>query len=159
VALAREELKKGAKAWVSRFRAEAEIVEILPDGAKVMAGVLKAVVPFSELFSPGEAPPDARPFAKGRLSQSEATAVAIQTRDNTCDLRGLRTDDAVAMAVTFLDRALNDGLRVCFLVHGHGTGAIRDALRKELKESPYVAQYRPGTQHEGGDGATIVHLA
>lgn len=159
MALAREDLKKGAKAWVSRFRAEAEIVEILPDGAKVMAGVLKAVVPFSELFSPSEAPPDARPFAKGRLSQTEAAAVAIQTRDNTCDLRGLRTDDAVAMAVTFLDRALNDGLRVCFLVHGHGTGAIRDALRKELKESPYVAQFRPGTQHEGGDGATIVHLA
>jgi dsDNA-specific endonuclease/ATPase MutS2 len=36
---------------------------------------------------------------------------------------------------------------------------VRDAVRAELKESPYVASFRPGTQAEGGDGATVVHLA
>lgn len=166
--LAREDLRRGAKVWVSRFRAEAEIVELSPDGAKVSAGVLKALVPFTELFTPDDrtAPnaieprsPLGRTAIAGRGLTTEAPAVAIQTKDNTCDLRGLRADDAVAMATTFLDRALNDGLRVVFLVHGHGTGAIREALRKELKESPYVSQFRPGVQHEGGDGATIVHLA
>ena len=74
------------------------------------------------------------------------------------DLRGLRTDDALPMAMTFLDRALNQGLRVAFLIHGHGTGAIREAVRKELKSSPYVRFFRPGEQSEGGDGVTVVWL-
>lgn len=156
--IARDAIKKGARVWVARFRAEAEIVEVGADGqVRVAAGILKAQVPTSELFSP-----DARPqeVAKGKgKGLAEGPVAVIQTKDNTCDLRGLRTDDAIAMATTFLDRALNDGLRVCFLVHGHGTGAVRDALRKELKQSPYVSQFRPGGQHEGGDGATVVHLA
>ena len=63
------------------------------------------------------------------------------------------------MATTFLDRSLNDGRRVAFLVHGHGTGALREAIRKELKESRYVSYFRPGTQDEGGDGVTVVWLA
>jgi DNA mismatch repair protein MutS2 len=44
-------------------------------------------------------------------------------------------------------------------VHGHGTGALRDAIRKELRESRYVAHFRPGTSGEGGDGVTVVWLA
>ena len=61
--------------------------------------------------------------------------------------------------MSFLDRALNEGLRVCFIVHGHGTGALRDAVRKELQASPYVRYFRPGGQGEGGDGVTVAWLA
>ncbi len=39
-----------------------------------------------------------------------------------------------------------------------GQGALREVLRKELSESPYVSYFRPGTQHEGGDGVTVVWL-
>ena len=83
----------------------------------------------------------------------------MQTRENTCDVRGLYTDDAVPFAMTFLDRALNQGLRVAFVIHGHGTGALRDAVRRELKQSSYVARFRPGETGEGGDGVTVVWLS
>lgn len=157
--VSRDDLKRGQKVYVARFRGEAEIVEVGPDGATVAAGALKAKVPFTELFVPDEREAPKAHRARGAIAATtEAPGAVLQTRDNTCDLRGLRTDDALALAVQFLDRALNDGLRVCFLVHGHGTGAIREALRKELKESPYVAHFRPGGTNEGGDGATIVHL-
>ena len=66
---------------------------------------------------------------------------------------------ALSLATTFLDRSLNEGRRVVFLVHGHGTGALREAIRKELKESRYVQFFRPGTNGEGGDGVTVVWLA
>ena len=85
--------------------------------------------------------------------------VALQTSDNTVDLRGLRSEDAVTLAITFLDRSLNEERRVCFLVHGHGTGALRDAIRRELKSSPYVRFFRPGSSGEGGDGVTIAWLS
>jgi DNA mismatch repair protein MutS2 len=83
----------------------------------------------------------------------------LQTRDNTCDLRGLRVDDALAMATSFLDRAINEGVPAVFLLHGHGTGALRDAVRKELARSTYVARYRPADAGQGGEGVTVVWLA
>ena len=82
----------------------------------------------------------------------------IQTSDNSVDLRGLRTDDALSLAITFLDRSLNEARRVAFLIHGHGTGALREAIRAELKQSRYVAHFRPGESGEGGDGVTVVWL-
>ena len=47
----------------------------------------------------------------------------------------------------------------CLILHGHGTGALKQALREALSTSPYVAEHRRGDQHEGGDAVTIVTLA
>jgi DNA mismatch repair protein MutS2 len=44
------------------------------------------------------------------------------------------------------------------VVHGHGTGALKKAVREELDSSPYVASFRRGEAHEGGDGVTLVTL-
>ena len=82
--------------------------------------------------------------------------VPVQTTSNTCDLRGLRVDDGLSMMTAFLDRAMGHGDRVVFVIHGHGTGAMRDAVRAELASSPYVRSSRPGERHEGGDGVTVV---
>jgi DNA mismatch repair protein MutS2 len=87
-----------------------------------------------------------------------AVEPAIQTSENTCDLRGLRVDDAWPMLESFMDRRLNEGDRLVIAVHGHGTGALRDHVRERLKESRYVANFRPGTNNEGGDGVTIITL-
>ena len=48
---------------------------------------------------------------------------------------------------------------MCFLVHGHGTGALKEAIRRELKSSPYVRFFRAGASGEGGDGVTIAWLS
>jgi DNA mismatch repair protein MutS2 len=153
------DLRKGMKVYVPRLRAEAEIVDVLSDGGvRVAAGPLKLVVAASELrAAEHEAPPPPPPRAK--KSAYVESDIAIPTRDNSCDLRGLRVDDAVAMATSALDRALTDGRRFVYLIHGHGTGALRDAIRKELRGSRYVAALRPGTSDEGGDGVTVVRLA
>ncbi|MEZ4310087.1 MAG: Smr/MutS family protein [Polyangiaceae bacterium] len=62
------------------------------------------------------------------------------------------------MAEQFLDRMLGSGRRVAFLIHGHGTGAVREAIRQSMRSSPYVDRSRPGEQREGGDGVTVVWL-
>ena len=53
---------------------------------------------------------------------------------------------------------MREGRRVAFLIHGHGTGALRDAIRKEVEASGYAAEMRPGETGEGGDGVTVVWL-
>jgi DNA mismatch repair protein MutS2 len=84
---------------------------------------------------------------------------AIQTTDNTCDLRGLRVEEAISSATRFLDRSMRTGRRVAFLIHGHGTGALREAVRREVEASGYAEHLRPGDSTEGGDGVTVVWLA
>ena len=62
------------------------------------------------------------------------------------------------MAEQFLDRCVGRGLRVAFLIHGHGTGALRKEIRDALRASSYVERSRPGEPREGGDGVTVVWL-
>jgi DNA mismatch repair protein MutS2 len=60
--------------------------------------------------------------------------------------------------MSFLDRALNEGQNAVFLLHGQGTGALRDALRRELARSPYVARFQGAPAARGGEAVTIVWL-
>ncbi len=120
----------------------------------------QVLVTRDELRAP-EAQGKPRPGAKAapRERPSRVLEPAIQTSDNTCDLRGMRVDEAIGEATRFLDRSTREGRRVVFLIHGHGTGALRDAIRTEVEASGYAAHLRPGEQSEGGDGVTVVWLA
>jgi len=155
------DLRKGEKVWVLRLRAEGEVVDLMGDGTvRIAAGPLKLTVPSSELRARPPQPPAApKPAPRAAPARSSFDQTPVQSQDNTCDLRGLRVDDGVAMATTFLDRATGEGRDVVFLLHGHGTGALRDALRRELARSPYVARSRSGGPGEGGEAVTVVWLA
>ena len=158
-ALRGADLRKGLRVWVQRLRAEGEVVEVLgSDQVRVAAGPLKLTVSVGELrkAKQADAPPVRPPVAEVAPVFDPAP---IPTSDNTCDLRGLRVDDAIALATTFLDRALGDGKRCVFLLHGGGTGALRDALRKELARSPYVARFAGAEADRGGERMTAVWLA
>ncbi|HEX7602969.1 MAG TPA: Smr/MutS family protein [Polyangiaceae bacterium] len=157
------ELRPGVRVWVPRLRAEAEVLDVLPGAVRVAAGAMKLVVDIAELRAASAAAPR-RESRTPRLRTApeppvRADEVAMQTTDNTCDLRGLRVDDALSLAGTFLDRAINQGRRVLFFVHGHGTGALREAVRKELGASRFVARFRSGESGEGGEGVTVAWLA
>jgi DNA mismatch repair protein MutS2 len=156
------ELAPGMKVYVPRVRSQAQIVEVLSGSqVRVAVGSVKLVVPLNELSAAPPASPPPPPRAQASKMVLDAAAdpsLPIQTADNRCDLRGLRVDEAVAMTEQFLDRCLNEGRRVAFLIHGHGTGALRNAVREALVSSSYVSRWRPGGQDEGGDGVTVVWL-
>jgi DNA mismatch repair protein MutS2 len=162
------DLRRGVRVWVPRLRAEADVIEVLSDGAvRVAAGPLKLTVTASELRSalrePEPRKTDVRAPRNGtRVPDTVATPsppAPIQVRSNTCDLRGLRVDDGISMATSFLDRALHEGHDVVFLLHGQGTGALRDAIREELQRTPYVTRFRGEESERGGDGVTVVWLS
>jgi DNA mismatch repair protein MutS2 len=170
-----KDLRKGARVWVPRLRAEAEVVEVLGgDLVRVAAGSLKLTVAARELREadrpePGASrtPSRSARAARGRSEDAASSAARLDsspvdallpTRDNTCDLRGMRVDDALSMAASFLDRALGDGERAVFLLHGHGSGALRDALRRELERSTWVTRFGGGQAGQGGEAVTVVWL-
>ncbi len=74
------------------------------------------------------------------------------------DLHGMRVEQALAEADRALDQAMVGGLSVLKITHGHGTGAVRDALRRMLAVHPHVEGFRFASPYEGGLAATIVEL-
>ncbi len=88
-----------------------------------------------------------------RLQLSRARSVA-----SSLDLRGARVDEALEALSSYLDDASLAGLEQVLIIHGLGTGALRDAVRKTCGAHPLVRSQRAGERGEGGDGATIVKL-
>jgi DNA mismatch repair protein MutS2 len=91
-------------------------------------------------------------------SERPAEPAAMQTGANTLDLRGQRADEALGELEAFLDRTALEGADTVFIIHGHGTGALRKVVREYLATSPYVERFRPGGTGEGGDGVSVVSL-
>jgi DNA mismatch repair protein MutS2 len=76
--------------------------------------------------------------------------------DNVVDLRGARPDEALALLEVSLARAIEDDQEVLIVRHGHGSGALRQAVREHLPRLDHVTRHRPGLAPEGGDGVTVV---
>jgi DNA mismatch repair protein MutS2 len=79
----------------------------------------------------------------------------VRTSANTLDLRGERVDDALAKVDAFLDRLLNVGEPLGFVLHGHGTGALKSAVRAHLSASSYIERSEAADSESGGDAFTI----
>ncbi len=77
---------------------------------------------------------------------------------STLDLRGYKVEDALDSLEFYLDKASLANLACVTIIHGHGTGALKSAVRDFLSTSPYVAKFRPGEDAEGGDGVSVVDI-
>lgn len=73
-------------------------------------------------------------------------------------LLGERVEPALGKLDGYLDQALLTEMPEVRVVHGHGSGRLREAVRDHLEGHPAVSKYRPGTPDEGGNGATVVEL-
>jgi len=58
----------------------------------------------------------------------------------------------------FIDESLMAGRDTVFVIHGHGTGALRNAIRTHLTSHKGIEKHRAGEQNEGGDGVTVAFL-
>jgi DNA mismatch repair protein MutS2 len=103
-----------------------------------------------------------------RQARAEATRpqlVTLPSRDETpapelqLDLRGWRVEDALEEVENYLNDAAMSGLTSVRLLHGKGTGALRQAIREQLRHHPLVKQFASAEPRDGGDGVTIVTLA
>jgi DNA mismatch repair protein MutS2 len=78
---------------------------------------------------------------------------------NEIHLRRLILDEALLRLDEYLDDAFMAGMLSVRVVHGKGTGTLRQAVREYLAKHSLVKSYRSGAYGEGGDGVTIVELA
>ncbi len=101
------------------------------------------------------------------LIKREAKAKGIYKKDfsiqrhsisQTLDLRGYRCEEALDEIESYLDKASLANLSPVYIIHGHGTGALKQIIRDYLMSSPYVAKFRAGESAEGGDGVSVVDI-
>jgi DNA mismatch repair protein MutS2 len=103
-------------------------------------------------------PPHARLEPRVRVEAAGPAEPAELGGTERCDLHGLRVEEALERLVQVLDRAARRGCDRVVIVHGRGTGALRDAVRGFLRDSPYVERFAAAEPVEGGDGATVALL-
>lgn len=75
------------------------------------------------------------------------------------DLRGQRAEDALDALEHYLDAAYLAGLPFVRIIHGKGTGRLREVVRQSLSGHPHVRSFESGGEKEGGDGVTVAKLA
>ncbi|MDA1279963.1 MAG: Smr/MutS family protein [Chloroflexi bacterium] len=78
---------------------------------------------------------------------------------NEIDVRGTRVHEAEDLVKQFVDDASLQGLASVRIIHGEGTGALREAIREILAEHPLVSSFSAATRNQGGNGATLADLS
>lgn len=159
-------LKAGDRVWLPNLRSQAEVLEAPTKGkVRVAMGPMKLLVDVADLRTSAVAPaPEAAPTKTksapaGELPRAFAGPLPMVHDSNSVDVRGMRVDDAVALVESFLDRLYGSSIDVGYVLHGHGTGALKDAIRQKLATSAhYVAFHRAATPEEGGDKYTVIFL-
>ena len=159
-ALDPDRVRVGDRVWVERLRSVADVVEGPARGkVRVSAGMMKLWVDVADLraLKQAPAPPTREPTAVSGAHPKPQRA--LRSSDNTLDVRGLRAEDAVALAEAFLDRMYGAAESSAFIVHGVGSGALRVAIHEHLsRDATYVEGFRQATQDEGGPQVTVVSL-
>jgi DNA mismatch repair protein MutS2 len=150
------DVKEGDSVHVRSLGHNGVVVQITPKQgkARVRAGSIELDVALADLFAPlGKAAATSRTPSKGVWKLD-----AAEGEERELKLIGLRVDEALDQLEQFLDHAALGGLREVRVIHGLGTGRLRNAVREHLARHPLVEGYRAGEPHEGRDGATVATL-
>ncbi|MEA5039474.1 MAG: endonuclease MutS2 [Clostridiaceae bacterium] len=148
------ELKAGDTVEIVATHTRGTVLELPEkDGlVRVQAGILKIQVPISELQLVENAP---KPKTKAKTT-IHVTAPAQGS--TSLDLRGQNGEEAVLELDRFLDNALRLRLETVTIIHGKGTGVLRQRVQAHLKNHPQVRSFRLGIYGEGEDGVTVVTM-
>ena len=126
------------------------VIELRDGSAVVTVGAIKMTVPLTAL-TPSETPPT-------EVAVSWTADLPDVHAASEIDLRGMRVDEAESAVMQALDAAVRADLRSLRIIHGKGTGALRERVTEMLTKDTRVKQFRIGAWNEGGAGVTVAEL-
>jgi DNA mismatch repair protein MutS2 len=153
-----ETAKVGDTVMIMDLNQEVTILA-LPDKNKnvqIQMGAMKTKIKQNKLAVLNKSLIKREQKAKGTYKKD--FAIERRNLSQTLDLRGYRCEEALDEIEAYLDKASLVNLTPVYIIHGHGTGALKQVIRDYLAHSPYVAKFRPGENTEGGDGVSVVDL-
>ena len=150
------QIQVGEKVLVRRLGTEGTVTSVDAEGLEIQVGMLRLRVRPTDV--------DRRVAVVEPVAVEKPAAVvtgrtALPTVDSPgleLDLRGQRVDEALDALDSYLERGFTAGLIFGRIIHGRGTGALRQAIREALRQSSYIKRWESGGEKEGGDGVSVV---
>ena len=127
-----------------------KVLELRGDSAVVSVGAMKVTVPRDALRASESPPVDVAVAWTADLPEAVAAS--------EIDVRGMRADEVEGIVMQALDAAIRADLRELRIIHGKGTGALRERVAEMLKKDTRVKQFRLGAWNEGGAGVTVAEI-
>ncbi len=151
---------------VAGLNTTAELLEEPKKGkVRISAGGLKMQVQVNQLKKASTggnkkkaSTSSSRKQSASLASRYQSTRELIRSQDTTLDLRGQRVEDALAHVDAFVDELMQRHEPGGYLLHGHGTGALKEAVRQHVRAHVAISESRPAERDEGGDAFTLVWL-
>ncbi len=142
----------------ARYGWEGVVERLSEDEVEISVRGKRVKAPVEDLRRLEESAPAATERQRGRRRSGVDTPGVGSDLPRELHLIGRRVDEALDELDGYLDRALLASLDEVRIVHGHGSGRLRRAVREHLAGHRAVERHRPGRDDEGGDGATVVRL-
>lgn len=158
-------LSPGQRVYVVSLGADAEVIELLRNGmVRVRSGSLTLKVAADDVSPKSGQPRPAQRVGPTVRKRREAPqppgprTTPMRTAQNTLDLRGERVDAGLARLEQFVDELLRRGEPAGYILHGHGTGALKQAVREHVRGLRHVADSGAAAREDGGDAFTLLWL-
>ena len=156
-----KEVRVGQEVVIAEYD-QLATVAALPDRngmVEVRAGIIKTKVPLSGLKAPDKLQ---KPQKKGGRTAPAPRSTTVQRVERTAsmeiNLLGMTVEEALMETDQFIDHAVMNGQTMVYLIHGKGTGALRNAIHQHLRGHKNVKSFRLGRYGEGEAGVTVVEL-
>lgn len=159
-------LSVGQHVFVASLGTDAQVIELLRNGmVRIRSGNLSLKVATSDLSLDSKRQASTQrnsPKRKARSPQPDPQPVAgstpLRTEHNTLDLRGERVDEALGHVEQFVDELQRRGEPAGYVLHGHGTGALKQAVREHVRGMRQVVESQAAAREDGGDAFTLLWL-
>ncbi|RPJ26414.1 MAG: endonuclease MutS2 [Chloroflexi bacterium] len=157
-------LSLGERVLVNTLNADGVVTALGESDAEVQIGSLRVRARLADLVRKGqeaeasqeqkkeERKPEAEGSGRAAISGTKSPGIEL-------NLRGKLVEDGLEELERYLEKAYSSGLLFVRIVHGKGTGKLREAVRTALKSSPYVASFEEPKDNEGGAGVTVAKMA
>jgi len=148
-------IKLGERVNVGTLNAEGVVTALGESDAEVQIGTLRVRARYSDLQRRQSSDDGAQTTVR---QQSSVVHRPWSSPGMEVDLRGLMSEDALDKMERYMEQAYLAGLPFVRIIHGKGTGKLRQAVRGALRGHAYVKSFEEGGDKEGGEGVTVAKL-
>lgn len=148
-----ESLRLGETVYVVSLGQKGQVIKIEGKDVTVQIGIMKVNVKMDDLRMAENEVEKTQQQATRRMIVEKAKHIPVEL-----DLRGMVVDEALQKVDKYLDDAYLANLPQVYIIHGKGTGALRQAITEMLKGHPHISSFRLGSYNEGGEGVTVVRF-
>jgi len=152
-------LRAGDRVYIHSLKTDAIVLEIFDHEIEVQVGKMRLKTEFSNISRSKTGKPGGTIEMEAELYGRDNKSLFHPSPGTELHLRGLRAEEAISKLERYIEDAFSAGLPFVRIVHGKGTGTLRQLVRQALSESTLVSRWENAMDNEGGGGVTIAHLS